>query len=301
MKQLFKTGITALLVCACALFTSACGTSDGLDEAASSFDTSAIKTDSKIASMVSKSVSQDGLLTVGSNLAYAPAEFTGEDNKTALGYEIDIIKAIGAVLGLKVKIVNSSFDSIIPSVGSKYDVGISGFTITTEREKSVNWVQHYTAGQSFAVKKGNPEKVNTKNLCGRTVAVQIGTAQETSIIEMSAQCEAQGKEAINYLSFNDQPSASTAVVAGRADAMYSDTPVVEYAVKQTGTLQVLGDPINVAPNGIVISKNDMQTTKAINAALQELIDNGTYMKILKSWGTTSGAVEKAVINPKIDD
>ena len=75
----------------------------------------------------------DGTLTVGTDTSYAPAEFLAEDGKTPVGFDVDLSKALAAVFGLKENAVSSTFDSIIPSVGSKYDIGISSFTVTKER------------------------------------------------------------------------------------------------------------------------------------------------------------------------
>lgn len=282
------------------LSASACGTSDGLDERGQSFDFSSIPTNKKIQSMLPQELREKGVLTVGTNAAYAPAEYTGEDSRVVLGYEIDLIKGIAKVMGLKTQIVQASFNSIIPAVGKKYTVGVSGFTITAEREKSVNFVQHYRSGMSFVVNKGNPKKITVNNLCGRKISVQTGTMQETDAGTMSEKCLSRGKPAITIRSYRDQPSATIALISKQVDAMYTDTPVGEYAVKETeGKLQMLGKAKGVAPMGIVIAKNDMATARAIRAALQILIDSGTYRKILSSWGVTSGIIKKAVINPKL--
>ena len=258
----------------------ACGTSDGLDEKAESFDYSHIRTDPDVVALLPKDIKDSGELTIGTNAIYAPAEYTGEDTKTIMGYEIDIARGLGKVMGLRVRPIESNFDNIIPAMGSKFDLGMSAFTITAEREKSVNFVQHYRAGLSFVVARGNPRKLAVGNLCGATASVQTGTAQEESILAMARACKAQGNKQV--------------------DLMYTDTPVAAYAVKQTdGALQLLGRPQEVAPMGIVIAKDNMKLTKAVQAALQKLIDSGVYKAILDKWGVASGAVTKAVINPDL--
>lgn len=301
VSQKIQTVCAIILSAVLCVTLSACGTSDGLDDAQANVDLSDVQIDQSLANQVSDQVKKDGYLTVGSNATWAPAEFTGEDNETVIGYEIDLAKAIAKVLGLKVKIINSSFATIIPSVGSKYDVGVSGFTITAEREKTVNFVQFYSAGMSYVVKKGNPKNIDVNNLCGQRVSVQVGTAEETALEDTSALCVKDGKPALDLQIYEMQTQATTAVMTGRSDVMYSDTPVSAYAVKQTeGKLQLLGDPVDVAPQGIVVAKSDMATARAISAATQKLIDNGVYMRILKAWGVQSGSVKEAVINPKVD-
>ena len=278
----------------------ACGTSDGLDEKAESFDYSHIRTNPDVVALLPKDIKDSGELTIGTNAIYAPAEYTGEDTKTIMGYEIDIARGLGKVMGLRVRPIESKFDNIIPAMGSKFDLGMSAFTITAEREKSVNFVQHYRAGLSFVVTRGNPRKLAVGNLCGATASVQTGTAQEESILAMARTCKAQGKATLTVKSYADQASATIALVNKQVDLMYTDTPVAAYAVKQTdGALQLLGRPQEVAPMGIVIAKDNMKLTKAVQAALQKLIDSGVYKAILDKWGVASGAVTKAVINPDL--
>ena len=290
--------VVALAACTSLM---ACGTSDGLDAQQANIDLSDVHENKQLAAMVSPEVSHDGVLTVGSNATWAPAEFTGEENETVIGFDIDIIKAVAKVLGLKVKVVDSAFATIIPSVGSKFDVGISGFTITAEREKAVTFVQHYSAGMSYAVRAGNPKNIDSDNLCGVRASVQVGTAEETALEDSSVACVKAGKPAIALQVYEQQTQATTALITGRSDVMYSDTPVSAYAVKQTkGKLELLGKPYDIAPQGIVVKKGDDKTAHAIQGALQELIDSGVYMRILKAWGVEDGAIDKAVINPKVD-
>ncbi|MFD0705412.1 ABC transporter substrate-binding protein [Alloscardovia venturai] len=292
--------LAALLSFVLCVSMGACGTSDGLDDAQAHVDLSDVTVDKTLAAQVSKQVSSDGVLTVGSNAVWAPAEFTGEDNQTVIGYEVDLIKAVAKVLGLKVKIQEASFSSIIPAVGSKFDVGVSGFTITAEREKTVTFVQFYSAGMSYVVAKGNPKHIEADNLCGHKVSVQVGTSEETALEDTSASCVKSGKPALDLQVYEQQTQATQAVLAGRSDVMYSDTPVSGYAVSQTGgKLQLLGDAVDVAPQGIVLAKNDKKTAQAVRGAVQKLIDSGVYMRILKAWGVQDGAISTAEINPKV--
>lgn len=186
MRLAFATIATIAL----AVPLAACGTSDASSSSDSSkkestsiqsTDISSVKKDDKIAAMLPKSVTEDGKLTVGMDTSYAPAEFLAEDGKTAMGFDVDLAKAMGNVFGLETEALTSNFDSIIPSVGSKYDLGISSFTITKERSKAVDFVSYLNNGNAYIVRKGNPTNVDIKNLCGKTVAVQSGTTQEDSV------------------------------------------------------------------------------------------------------------------------
>lgn len=247
------------------------------------------------------SVTSDGTLTVGTDTSYAPAEFLAEDGKTPVGFDVDLSKALAAVFGLKENTVSSTFDSIIPSVGSKYDIGISSFTVTKERMEAVDFVTYFKAGSTFVVQKGNPNKVDSSNLCGVKVAVQTGTTQEEEVNKANEQCKADGKDAIDIQSSKLQTDVTTAVASGKADIFYADTPVAGYAIKQTGdTLEALGEDVGVTPEAVAVKKGDSKTAEAVQKAIQKLMDDGTYKKILDTWGVSSGAVDKAEINPSVE-
>ncbi|MEO5477646.1 transporter substrate-binding domain-containing protein, partial [Bifidobacterium adolescentis] len=95
-----------------------------------------------------------------------------------------------------------------------------------------------------------------------------------------------------------QTDVTTNVVTGKADVFYADSPVAGYAISQTDDqLEALGEDVGVTKEAVAIKKGDSDTAKAVQAAMQKLMDDGTYMKILKHWGVESGAVDKAEINP----
>ena len=309
-----QSAAAAALSAAMLIAVAACGTTDSTDTASKSgdsskdssstsiqgFDTSSIQKDDEIAALLPDSVTSDGALTVGADTSYAPAEFLAEDGKTPVGFDVDLSKAI-AVFGLKEETISSTFDSIIPSVGSKYDLGISSFTVTKERMQAVDFVTYFKAGSTYVVQKGNPNKVDSSNLCGVKVAVQTGTTQEEEVNKANEQCKADGKDAIDIQSSKLQTDVTTAVASGKADIFYADTPVAGYAIKQTGdTLEALGEDVGVTPEAVAVKKGDSKTAEAVQKAIQKLMDDGTYKKILDTWGVSSGAVDKAEINPSVE-
>ena len=206
---------------------------------------------------------------------------------------MDLARAMGNIFGLETEIVSSNFDTIIPAIGSKYDLGIAAFTITKERMESVDFVSYFTAGMGYAVATGNPKNVDENDLCGLNVAVETGTVEEEAINKTAKQCKADGKKDITIQSSKQQTDATTAVVTGKAD--------VFYAIAQTdGQLEQLGKGFDEVPNAIAIKKGDSQTTEAVQKAMQKLMDDGTYTKILQHWGVESGALDKAEINPAVE-
>ena len=301
-----KTAAAFMLSVAMLATGAACGTSDDSDASASKsssksseltgYDVSGVKKDDAIAKMLPDYVTKDGKLTIGMDTSYAPAEFLAADGKTPVGFDVDIAKALAGVFGLEADPETANFDSIIPAVGAKYDIGISSFTVTKERLEAVDFVSHFNAGSAWAVKKGNPNKVDTSDLCGKKVAVQTATMQETEANKIAKQCEADGKDKLEVISSKLQTDVTTNVVTGKADVFYADSPVAGYAIAQTdGQLEMLGKVEGVAPEGIVIKKGDSQMDEAVQKAVQKLIDDGTYLKILKYWGVEDGAIETSEI------
>ncbi|WEV68875.1 ABC transporter substrate-binding protein [Bifidobacterium sp. ESL0775] len=301
VSQIIKSVLVGVCATAMVASVAACGTTDDSDKSAtpkgSTSNTSSVKKDPKIAAMLPDSVKKDGKFTVGVSPDYAPAEFLDKDGKTPIGYDMDVAKSLAAIFGLKFDPTAAEFDSIMPGIGSKYDVGISGFTMDPDRKDAGEFVSFLNVGASFAVQKGNPKKLSVDNLCGHSVAVQTGTVHETTVKNLSQQCVAAGKKAIDIQSMKEQTVVATNVATGKADAFCADSPVSGYAVKQNGDqLELLGKAFNMTPEAVVVKKGDMQTAKAVQAALQKLMDDGTYMKILKAWGDESGAIKEAKIN-----
>lgn len=303
-----KTAAAFMLSVAMLATGAACGTSDASASKSSSksseltgYDVSGVKKDDAIAKMLPDYVTKDGKLTIGTNPSYAPAEFLDADGKTQIGYDMDLARAMGNIFGLETEIVSSNFDTIIPAIGSKYDLGIAAFTITKERMESVDFVSYFTAGMGYAVAAGNPKNVDENDLCGLNVAVETGTVEEEAINKTAKQCKADGKKDITIQSSKQQTDATTAVVTGKADVFFADSPVVGYAIAQTdGQLEQLGKDFDEVPNAIAIKKGDSQTTEAVQKAMQKLMDDGTYTKILQHWGVSSGALDKAEINPAVE-
>lgn len=255
--------------------------------------------DDALAALVPADVKADGKIVVGQDQTYPPNEFKDAGDKVT-GFDVDLGTALGQVLGVKVEFQNSTFDGIIPGIGAKkYEMGISSFSINADRVKTVDMISYYKAGTSLAVLKGNPDQLTPDTLCGKNIAVQQGTTQVEDLQKKSKACTDGGKPAINVTTFEAQTDANLALTAKRVQGELADSPVIDYAVKQTnGQLQVSGDPYDTAPYGIVLPKNSGDYGKAVQGAVQKLIDSGEYKKILDKWGlSAAGAVTTSEINP----
>ena len=255
----------------------------------------------RVAAEVPAAVRSKGTLTVAADATYAPNEFIASNGHTVVGMDPDLANALTRVMGLKAKIVNATFDSIIPGLAShKYDLGMSSFTDTKERQKTVDFVTYFSAGTSFFVKaRGGPAIGSLAALCGHRVAVEKGTTQAADATAQSRKCRAAGKPPVNVLVFPDQNGANLALSSGRADVGMADSPVAAYQVKRSnGQFKVVGRPYGTAPYGIAIPKGDGMA-KPVLAALKVLMANGSYKAILGRWGISKGAIAHPKINGAI--
>jgi len=292
-----RVSVIAALAAASALLA-ACGSSSSSTSSSSTSSTTASGgADAAIAATVPAAVKSGGL-KVAADASYAPNEFVAKDGKTVVGMDADLAKAIAAVLGVKATIVNAGFDSIIPGLSAgKYNVGMSSFTDTKEREKTVDFVTYFSAGTSFYVKASGGAAINgLADLCGKKVAVEKGTTQADDAAAQSKKCTTAGKPAVTVLVFPDQNGANLALSSGRAEVVMADSPVAAYAVKQSnGQFKLSGTTYGTAPYGIAIPKNS-GLAKPVLAAVTKLIADGQYKKILTTWGVQDGAITTPVIN-----
>ncbi len=265
---------------------------------ASGATTLTLKKVPKIAKLVPAKISHKGTLTVASDATYAPMELIAKDGKTVVGVDADLAKALGTVLGLHFKVVNATFDAIIPGIQSgKYDVGMSSFTDTKARQKVVDFVTYFSAGTSFYVKAaGGPKLTGLASLCGKSVAVENGTTEQADATAQGQKCKKAGKPGVKVSAFHDQNEANLAIASGRAQVGMADSPVAAYIVKQSnGQFKLTGKSYGTAPYGIALPKGNGMT-KPILAAVKYLIKNGAYHTILVKWGVQGGALS----NPKIN-
>jgi polar amino acid transport system substrate-binding protein len=253
-----------------------------------------------LAAALPKAVRDAGVLKVGSDIAYAPVEFFKTDGKTATGIDPDLGKALEAQLGIKLEFQNGTFDGLITALRSKrIDIIMSAMSDTPARQKTIDFVDYFTAGTSILVKKGNPSKIKSlDDFCGKTIALQRGTTQDDVAKTQAATCQKAGKP-LTVLKFDRDTEALLQVKQGRAVADMNDFPVAAYNAKTSGggnDFEVVGEQIQAGPYGIGVRKEDTQLRDALQKALQALIDNGTYAKVLDTWNVKQGAVTKATVN-----
>jgi polar amino acid transport system substrate-binding protein len=282
------------------LALSACGSDSlGGEPAAEGSNASApsASVNADLTAKLPESIKSAGVIKIGTDSSYPPNEFLAADGKTVQGFEVDLFNTVAQKFGVKTEWQSADFGTIITGVlGKKYDMGVSSFTINDERKQQVTMVSYFKAGTQWATAKGDPKGVDPDNACGKTVAVQANTVQDTD--DLPVRQKKCGSNKINILKYKLQDQATNAVVSGKADAMLADSPIVAYAVKQTnGKLETLGDIYEAAPYGVVIPKDQTEFGQAIVEALNQMEADGSYKAALEKWGVEQGAITDFAVNP----
>ncbi len=236
--------------------------------------------------------------TVAVALGSPPDDFRNEKGEV-VGWEVDILRAATQSLGLALDLRPTTFDTLIPGLQAKrFDAAVGQMGVSVVREKVVDMIGTLLGNELFAAYADKPIVVNSlDDLCGMTVATTRGSREMVFAEEHQAKCAAAGKQPINALAFNDGNGAAEAMMSRRADVFWLGSTAVSYFVAQTkGRTKVVGSYTDISYLGVALPKgSDMAVP--LQAAIQHLIDNGTYGKIVAKWGLVDGAVKQAPLNP----
>jgi polar amino acid transport system substrate-binding protein len=243
--------------------------------------------------------SESTRITVGTESGYPPFQYTNEAGRI-VGFEIDLFDAASDRLGLKYTFYDMPWDDLVHELyASNVDVVAAAMSDTAERQVDSDFVDYYNDSDAIMVPAGNPEGIKVlKDLCGRTVAVLVETTQADALNQLNAS-DCQGKP-VKVLQFETDADALAEVQAGRADAELTQWSTGAYNAKQIGSgdiFEVANDEvINPTPLGFRFLKGDVEMVRAYQAALQSLIDDGTYAEILEKHELSVGALEQATVN-----
>lgn len=240
-------------------------------------------------------------LRVGSDISYAPLEFYAPHSSRVEGFDYDIAQALAAKMGDGITFSNHNFDDLLKALDAgKFDLVISAMNDTRERAGQADFIDYFLSGSGILVQAGNPHHVfNLGSLCGMTVDLQRGTAQDSAIAAQSKNCTNIGLRPITVLKFTTDDEALKVFVAGKSMAHISDYPVVSHLARTLGGGKkyiVAGRQFGVVPYGIAVSKKNTALRDRIQAALKAIIADGTYDALLKKWGLEQGAMRSAPIN-----
>lgn len=297
----FRTRTTAFTgaALACTLVLAGCAGTGGSNEPRSDNDASHVAETTDLTSKLPQDIQDRGTIRVASNVEYPPFEYYDTDNTTIIGLDKDLADELSKRLGVALEFNNMSFDAIIPALKAKrFDMAMSAMTDNEERRKEVDFVDYFESGGGFMVKAGNPHNIQSlKDLCGLTAAIDKGTTEVEDAEHASADCKAAGKEPIQADIYPGTSKIVLALENGRADVAMIDTSAAAYIAKQNeGKFEVPGKSYAPRRYGLVLPKGSDQLAGVLQEAMQSIIDDGTYTKILQKWGQETGAIDKVTIN-----
>jgi polar amino acid transport system substrate-binding protein len=216
----------------------------------------------------------DGVLTVGSDIPFPPFEFRRRDRLT--GFDIDLTEEMARRMGLKVKWVDTAFDTLFTQVAAgRFDMAASATTITPERERQVNFTAPYYAAQQTLVVNADrsPDIATVPDLGnGDVVGVQKGTTGESWARE-------NVPDGVEIRSFQDAPDPFSALEAGAVTAVVMDEPS---AVAEAGSRKALdlAQTIDTQERyGFAVDPRNKRLLEALNDSLDEILEDGTYERL----------------------
>ncbi|MGW1001960.1 ABC transporter substrate-binding protein [Streptomyces sp. NPDC002520] len=262
----------------------------------------AVRKVDSVAALLPADVRKAGTLRVGSSIGFPPgAYYPNGPDKAPAGQDIDLADAVAKVLGVELRRQDASFETILPALGSgKYDVGTGNFGVTTERLKSVDFVTYVNDGQGFAVKKGSTvlrtKVTDLTQLCGLTIGTGAGTTFEATLAARKDVCAKAGKKPYDVKVYAENAATLTALQQGRIDVIMSTINGLRHQAAQPASGTTFLGEFHRLDVGFAFKKGS-PLTRAFQAAVNELIKNGTYARILGKWGTTASAIDASRINP----
>lgn len=264
----------------------------------------AVKADASVQALLPADIKSKGTMTLVTDPTYAPIDFTDNSGKI-IGLEPDMALAVANKMGVKINLTKGDFNGILAGLQSKrYDASWAAFSITPARTQIVDMVSFMKGGTSVMVKKGNEGQYHdVLDLCGKTVTAQTGTTQALNVMpKFEKQCTDAGKPPITPLLLPQQDSANQSVASNRAQAMLADNALTAYysQIQPDAFAQI--DSILVEPSlaGVAMAKGDGQLAKSFQKAIESLMADGTYAKIMSAWNLAPSEIKTSEINPTVE-
>lgn len=214
---------------------------------------------------------------VGTEPAFPPFEMMDAATGELVGFDIELMTAMGEAAGREVRFVTLPFDGLIPALQSRtIDAAISGMTVTAERAQTIDFTRPYfKAGLAIAVRQDNNDITTLEDLEGKRIAVAIGTTGADQAAQV---------EGATVSTFDNSPLALQELLNGRVDAVVNDLPVTLYAIREANLdgLKIVGELVTEEYYGIAVPKNS-EVLAEMNDAIATLLQDGTYAEIYQRW------------------
>lgn len=218
-------------------------------------------------------------LKVGTNATYAPFEFVNSQTGEIVGFEIDLVKAMGKIAGYEIKLVNMDFDGVIPSL-DWIDMGAAGFSVNEKRKKKVDFLNpFYQSELAIIINKSSENTIKgMDDLKGKKIAVQMGTIGHDKAKEVPD---------AKITAFNQVGEALLELSNQGVDAVINSKPATAYMLKMqpkmAETTTILPDVISHGYTAMIVKKGNTALAEEMNAAFEQLKANGEYAAIYKKW------------------
>ncbi|MER6298844.1 ABC transporter substrate-binding protein [Kitasatospora sp. NPDC001539] len=253
------------------------------------------------AALLPEKVRAAGVLTFGSSFGTPPSAFYADQaGRKPVGVDVDFTDAVAKLLGLTVRREEAAFETILPALDSgKFDVGTGNFGVTTARLKTIDFVTYVDDGQGFAVRKDNTAVqpiTDLAQLCGLTVGTGAGTTFETTLNSKKGVCTEAGKKPYEVKAFSESGALLTALQQGRVDVEMSTINGLRHQAAQDAAGVRFLNEFHRLDVGFAFKKGS-ELTPAFQAAVNQLIKDGTYQRILRKWGITDSAIPQSQISP----
>ena len=245
-------------------------------------------------------------LIAGSLTNSPPMIAYASDGKTLQGVIVDLAAAMSRHLPAPIRFKPEAFPNLFPALQShQIDVAFTMMNDTPQREKLVDFVDFFNLGTKLLVRKGNPDRISgLHSLCGKAVSTIQGSTQQELVAQADQWCEAHHQPKLTNMEFAQPADARMQVQIGRVAAFLGNSPVMVYIAKTAGggkIFDVAGPEYQPVPLGIAVPKDQPALRDELQKALQAVIDDGTYLKILRKYGVEGGAVKSATINAGRND
>lgn len=290
-----KTGAAVAAIAVSVVMLTGCSASADADSGASK---PADSSTAPLHDQLPQRIQDAGEIIVANPLSNPPYAYRDTDGKTLLGNAPDLAKALEPILGVKFQWQDTPFPGLIPGLQSKkFDMIWGSITDTKEREKTLDFVNYAKDGAVLLVTAKNPKDISDiESLCGLTASALSGSIQVELLTEQSAQCTADGEEAVTVKEFGSVPDAQVAIRSGQADVFFAGMGAALYQVATAKNSS--GDPefARVGPvykaqvYGAGFRKDDTELRDAIQAGIKQLVEDGTYDEIMDTYGMKDAAV-----------
>lgn len=270
MKKIF-----ALLCAACMLTASLSACSQASSESSTASNTASdTNKDDSTQETASVTTVTEGKLTMATNATFPPYEYY--DGNNIVGIDAEIAEKIAEKLGLELEIQDMEFNSIITSVNQgKADMGMAGMTVSEDRLKNVDFSDSYAKGVQVVIVKEDSDIKSIDDLTGKKIGVQLNTTGDIYATDDF------GKD--NVQQFNKATDTVLALTQGKVDAVIIDKAPAEVFVQQNEGLTLLDSSYADEDYAICFKKGNTELQKAVNDALNELIEDGTVQAIIDKY------------------